>query len=92
MNMSSMGDTKLPALESVSLDFPDFDSNGDMPSSSFSAPAPKLVPSSDDIGPVKSWDGIDNLNAEHYMKPVKPVVQMSEDALMKEKYDWCSYP
>ena len=87
MNMSSMGDTKLPTLESVSLDFHDFDSNGDMPSSSFSAPAPKLVPSSDDIGPVKSWDGIDNLNAEHYMKPVKPVVQMSEDALMKEKYE-----
>ncbi len=87
MNMSSMGDTKLPALESVSLDFPDFDSNGDLPSSSSSAPAPKLVPSADDIGPVRSWDGIDNLNAEPYMKPAKPVVQMSEDALMKEKYE-----
>jgi len=87
MNMSSMGDTKLPALESVSLDFPDFDSNGDFPSSSTPAPAPKLVPSADDIGPVKSWDGIDNLNAESYMKPVRPVVQMSEDALMKEKYE-----
>ena len=87
MNMSSMGDTKLPALESVSLDFPDFDSNGDFPSSSSPAPAPKLVPSADDIGPVKSWDGIDNFNAEPYMKPVNPVVQMSEDALMKEKYE-----
>lgn len=86
MNMSSMGDTKLPTLESVSLDFSDFDSNGDLPPSS-SAPAPKLVPSADDIGPVKSWDGIDNLNAEPYMKPVRPVVQMSEDALMKEKYE-----
>jgi hypothetical protein len=85
MNMSSMGDTKLPALESVSLDFPDFDSNGDI--SSAPAPAPKLVPSADDIGPVKSWDGIDNFNAEPYLKPVKPVVQMSEDALMKEKYE-----
>lgn len=91
MNMSSMGDTKLPTLESVSLDLPEFDSNGDITETmSFShgaAPAPKLVPSADDIGPVKSWDGIDNLNAEHYMKPVKPVVQMSEDALMKEKYE-----
>jgi len=89
MNMSSMGDTKLPALESVSLDFADFDSNGDLPSSSSSSsvPAPKLVPSADDIGPVKSWDGIDNFNAESYMKPVKPIVQMSEDALMKEKYE-----
>lgn len=90
MNMSSMGDTKLPALESVSLDFPDFNGEGDdvYPGATFSsAPAPKLVPSADDIGPVKSWDGIDNLNAESYMKPVRPVVQMSEDALMKEKYE-----
>ena len=83
MNMSMSGDTKLPPLESVSLDFPEF---GEFPTSG-SAAAPKLVPSADDIGQVRSWDGIDNLNADAYLKPVKTVPIISEDALMKEKYE-----
>jgi hypothetical protein len=49
---------------------------------------PKLVPSADDVGPMKSWDGMENLNAEAFLKPVGGgESRMSEDVLMKEKYD-----
>jgi hypothetical protein len=83
MNMGSKGDTTLPALESISLDFDEFPAPS---SSSSSAPPPQLVPNASEIGPSKSWDGIQNMNAEAYfVPPAKPV--MSEDALMKEKYE-----
>jgi hypothetical protein len=45
------------------------------------------VPSAADIGPTKSWDGVENLNADAYLKPVRTGPTMSEDALMKEKYE-----
>jgi len=79
MNGSATGDLKLPEMESVSLDF-------DLPAPS-PAPAPKLVPSAAEIGPTKSWDGIENLNADAYLRPVRATPQVSEDALMKEKYE-----
>ncbi len=47
-------------------------------------PAPKLVPSFEDTGPVK-MDGFDNFNAEPYA-PSMPK-RVSEEALMKEKYE-----
>ena len=47
-------------------------------------PAPKLVPSFEDTGPVK-LDGFDNFNAAPYA-PTKSV-KMSDDALLKEKYE-----
>jgi hypothetical protein len=48
------------------------------------APAPRLMPSFDETGPVK-LDGLDNFNAEPYA-PVAPK-RMSEEATMKEKYE-----
>lgn len=87
MNSSTAGSTELPALESVTIDFPDFSSEDIKPSPS-PAPAPKLVPSADEVGPTKSWDGIDNLNAEPYnLKPVHTSPRMSDDAIMREKYE-----
>ena len=68
-------------LETV--DIPTLDFN-DMPPPSSEAPAPKLVPSFEETGPVK-LDGFDNFNAEAYA-PSKPV-RMSEEALQKEKYE-----
>jgi len=71
-------------LETV--DIPTLDFN-DMPSLSgpaAEAPAPKLVPSFEETGPVK-LDGFDNFNAEAYA-PTK-TVKMSEDAVLKEKYE-----
>lgn len=85
MNMSSVGEMKLPAMESVSLDFPDFSAEP-LPTPA-AAPAPQLVPSAADVGPTKSWDGVENLNADAYLKPVRTGPTMSEDALMKEKYE-----
>ena len=83
------GDTSMPALESVTLDF----STDDLPtfgSSSSSAPPPdkpRLVPSADDVGVTKSWDGVENLNAEAYLKPVNSGPKLSDDAIAKRKYE-----
>jgi len=84
------GDTSMPALESVTLDF----SADDLPtfgpsSSSSSAPAekPRLVPSADDVGATRSWDGVENLNAEAYLKPVNAGPKLSDDAIAKRKYE-----
>jgi hypothetical protein len=86
MNMNTMSsssaapDTKLPEMESISLDFTD------LPSSEPPAP-PRLVPSAEDVGTTRSWDGVENLNAEAYLKPVNIAPKMSEDAIMKKKYE-----
>ena len=79
----------MPALESVTLDF----STDDLPTfggSSSSAPPPdkpRLVPSADDVGVTKSWDGVENLNAEAYLKPVNSGPKLSDDAIAKRKYE-----
>jgi hypothetical protein len=89
MNMNTMSssaapDTKLPDMESISLDFTDLPSS----SSSSQPPAPpRLVPSAEDVGTTKTWDGVENLNAEAYLKPVNVAPKMSEDAIMKKKYE-----
>jgi hypothetical protein len=86
---SGGGDTSMPALESVTLDF----STDDLPTfggSSSSAPPPdkpRLVPSADDVGVTKSWDGVENLNAEAYLKPVNSGPKLSDDAIAKRKYE-----
>ena len=82
------GDTSMPAMESVTLDF----TTDDLPtfgSSSSSAPVdkPRLVPSADDVGATKSWDGVENLNAEAYLKPVNAGPKLSDDAIAKRKYE-----
>ena len=83
------GDTSMPALESVTLDF----STDDLPTfggPSSSAPPPdkpRLVPSADDVGATRSWDGVENLNAEAYLKPVNAGPKLSDDAIAKRKYE-----
>ena len=85
------GDTSMPALESVTLDFStdDLPTFGPSSSSSSSAPAekPRLVPSADDVGATRSWDGVENLNAEAYLKPVNSGPKLSDDAIAKRKYE-----
>jgi len=85
MNTSAMGDLKMADLgDALTLDF----SEPTFSTPSAPAPPPKLVPSADEIGPTKSWDGLENMNAEPYLKPIHTVThQMSEDAIMKEKYE-----
>ena len=81
MNTAAMAapDTKMADLEKVSLDFTDLPSEPLQP--------PKLVPSANDVGATKTWDGVENLNAEAYLKPVNVQPKMSDDALMKRKYE-----
>ena len=80
MNTNSLAaDTKLPDMETVNLDFTDLPSEP--------VPPPRLVPSAADVGATKSWDGVENLNAEAYLKPVSQTPKMSEDAIMKKKYE-----
>ena len=81
MNTSAMAaaNTKLPEMESVNLDFTDLPSEPAAP--------PRLVPSAEDVGATKTWDGVENLNAEAYLKPVNVAPKMSEDAIMKKKYE-----
>jgi hypothetical protein len=49
-------------------------------------PAPKLVPSLEETGPVHIG-GFENLNAEAFAPAPTKVVRMSEDAVLKEKYE-----
>lgn len=79
MNSSATisADVKLPELESVSLDFTDLPAE--------QPPAPKLVPTADEVGIAKTKDGIENLNAEAYLKPATHKV--SEEAIVKKKYE-----
>jgi hypothetical protein len=79
----SMAGTSSSTLETIDIPSLSFD---DVPVSipSEAPPAPKLVPSFEDTGPVK-MDGFDNFNAESYA-PSMPK-KVSEEVLMKEKYE-----
>jgi hypothetical protein len=69
-------------LETV--DIPTLDFSDPPPVMSEAPPAPRLVPSFEETGPVRV-DGFDNFNAESYA-PTKSV-KMSDEALQKEKYE-----
>ena len=85
--VSAPSSTSLPELESVSLDFTNLPELGSSSSSSAPPEKPRLVPSVDDVGQTKSWDGLENLNAEAYLKPVTAQPKLSEDAVAKRKYE-----
>jgi hypothetical protein len=73
--------TGIADLETVDIPTISFDDAPPPP------PAPKLVPSFEETGPIKI-DGFENLNAEAYSTPAPTrMVRMSEDAVMKEKYE-----
>jgi hypothetical protein len=82
-SMMSGGTATLETVDIPTLDFADFPSSGG-DTAPPPAPAPRLVPSFDDTGPIKI-DGFDNYNAEQYA-PTK-TVKMTEETVMKEKYE-----
>ncbi len=51
-----------------------------------STPAPKLVPSFEDSGPV-NIGGFNNFNAEAYAPAPAPVRRVSDEVVLKEKYE-----
>lgn len=48
---------------------------------------PKIMPKLSEAGPLHTSDGLDNFNAEPFIHASKPVVRMSEEHLLKEKYE-----
>jgi hypothetical protein len=72
-------DIKLPSLDSIEL--PSI-SLGDEP-----IPEPKLMPSIAEVGPMETSDGYKNLNAEPFFGPSSSSKRMSEEFVMKEKYE-----
>ena len=72
-------DLKIGGLEAVELPSFNFDAE--------SSPAPKLVPSLDSVGPMKTSDGLENLNAEPFLGPAPSTRRISEENLLKEKYE-----
>jgi len=78
-----------PKVSSESMDLPDI-ATIDLPvfgDSSASAPPPRLVPSVDDSGPMRTSDGLENLNAEHFFGAAPSSRKMNEEFVMKEKYE-----
>jgi hypothetical protein len=51
------------------------------------APAPRLFPTVESVGPTKTYEGLENLNAESYMGPSSSSRRVSEENVMKEKYE-----
>lgn len=68
------GDSGLPNLESIDLPTVNFDE----------APAPRIVPSIESVGPTQTWEGVQNLNAEPFL-PSGGGRRMNEELVMKEK-------
>ena len=68
-----------------SMDLPDM-ATIDLPAFS-DAPAPRLVPNLDDTGPMRTSDGLENLNAEQFFGASQSSRKMSEEFVMKEKYE-----
>ena len=71
-------DLNIGGLESIEL--PTFNDE--------QTPAPKLVPKLDSVGPMKTFDGLENLNAEQFLSSSTfPARRMNEENIMKEKYE-----
>ena len=75
--------TNLPEISMAKLD------TIELPSVSFedsAPPPPRLVPSLAEIGPIKTNEGLENLNASSYLDAM-PSRRMNEENLLKEKYE-----
>ena len=75
--------SNLPEVSMAKLD------SVELPSVSFEEPppAPRLVPSLSEVGPIKTDVGLENFNAEPYIQASAPSRRMNEETLMKEKYE-----
>jgi len=83
VNPTIAGVADIETVDSPTLSFDDMPATTEAPAP---PPAPKLVPSFDEAGPIK-MDGFDNFNAEAYAPAPTRSIRMSEEATMKEKYE-----
>lgn len=79
MAESASLDLKIDGLETVEL--PTFNLDTEP------APAPRLMPNLDSVGPIKTSDGYENLNAEPFLGPSHSSRRVSEENMLKEKYE-----
>jgi enamine deaminase RidA (YjgF/YER057c/UK114 family) len=76
---------KMATAEAVNIDLPDLGAV-ELPAFGESAPAqeePRLMPSLNEVGDMRTREGLENLNAEKFFAPKR----MSEEHLLKEKYE-----
>lgn len=78
--MTDAPDMKMANLDSIDLPSINLDIGGSNDN------APKLMPSFDEVGPMKTSEGLENLNAQPFFSSGPPK-RMSEEHLMKEKYE-----
>jgi hypothetical protein len=80
MSEAASVDIKMPDLGAIEL--PTFSIGGSDEDS-----APKLMPKLDSVGPMRTSDGFENLNAESFLGAAQPARRMSDEHSMKEKYE-----
>lgn len=73
------GTATLETIDIPTISFDDIPVNNE-------PPAPKLVPSFEDSGPI-DLGGFNNFNAEAYAPPPAPVRRVSDEVVLKEKYE-----
>jgi hypothetical protein len=71
-------------ISESNMDLPDM-ASVELPSFG-EAEAPRLMPSLSETGPIRTSDGLDNMNAEAFF-PAPSSRKMSEEFVMKEKYE-----
>ena len=75
----------MATAEAVNIDLPELGAV-ELPSFNESAPhndEPRLMPSLNEVGDMRTREGLENLNAEKFFAPKR----MSEEHLLKEKYE-----
>ena len=74
-------------ISESNMDLPDM-ATVELPSFGDAEPAnaPRLIPSLDETGPMRTSDGLENMNAEAFF-PSQSSRKMSEEFVMKEKYE-----
>jgi hypothetical protein len=82
VNPKIMGIAELETVDIPTISFEDAPTNAP----AAPPPAPKLVPSAEDTGPVHIG-GFENFNAEPYSAAAAAPKRVSEEALLKEKYE-----
>jgi hypothetical protein len=74
--------------QAVTFDLPTEAISFDLPTVDLNADAPKLVPAFGEAGPIRSSEGLDNLNAESFFPSQSPAPKrMSDEHLLREKYE-----
>jgi hypothetical protein len=75
INPSMAGETNLPNMDTI-----------DLPTFADEAPAPKLMPTLDSVGPTETWNGVENMNAESYL-PAQSRTRMTDEHVQRKKYE-----